>query len=134
MPKAGVNSQYFMAKIYDSPNWGTVIVRIESDGLIYDGVGMFAKCIGRFDSKGYVYNGIGIFGKLVGRFDSDSKVYDDVGMFGSFIGRVESDGRVYSTGLTIHSPRAYIPRASLRDFAKLTWRKIQMAYVSGADS
>jgi hypothetical protein len=51
-----------MGKIYDSPNWGTVIGRIESDGLIYNGVGMFAKCIGRVDSKDNVYDGIGIFG------------------------------------------------------------------------
>jgi hypothetical protein len=44
-----------MGKIYDSPTWGTVVRRIENDGLVYDGIGMFASCIGRVDTKGYVY-------------------------------------------------------------------------------
>ena len=88
-----------MGKIYDSPTWGTVVGRIENDGLVYDGIGMLAPCIGRVDTKGYVYDGVGMFAKMVGRFDSGGKVYDDVGMFGSYVGRIESDGRVYDASV-----------------------------------
>lgn len=60
-----------MGRIYDSPNWGKVIGRIEGDGLVYDGIGISAKCIGRVDSDGYVYDGVGFLSKCIGRFDSD---------------------------------------------------------------
>jgi hypothetical protein len=92
-------SREVMGTIYDSPSWGEAVGRIEGDGLVYDGVGLFAKCIGRIDSKGQVYDGVGISSRCVGRFDSDGKVYDGVGMFASYVGRVDSDGKVYGTGV-----------------------------------
>ena len=89
------NSELEMGNIYDSPTWGTVVGRIESDGNVYDGVGMFSKHIGRVDSDGRVYDDVAMFGKCVGRVKNNGEVWTEGFLGGKCVGKVESDGRVY---------------------------------------
>lgn len=89
-----------MGNIYDSPTWGSVVGRIDDDGLVYDGVGMFAKCIGCVSSDGQVYDDIGIFGSRVGRFKSNGEVYNESGLFGgTMVGKVAPNGKVYDAAV-----------------------------------
>jgi hypothetical protein len=57
---------------------GEVIGRIDGDGLVYDGVGISAKCIGRVDSDGYVYDGVSFLSKCIGRFGKVKKSEHDL--------------------------------------------------------
>jgi hypothetical protein len=51
-----------MGKIFDKPDLGEVIGRVDDDGLVYDGIDISAKYIGRVNSDGYVYDGISVLG------------------------------------------------------------------------
>ena len=86
-----------MGKIYDWQTLAPPIGRIETDGKVYDGVGMYANLIGRVDGDGSVYVAETFDEKLVGRVETDGSVYAEAHFGGGIaVGRVETSGKVYN--------------------------------------
>lgn len=93
--KAISNDWISMGNIFDSPSWGRIVGYINSEGEVYDGVGMMATRLGRVKSNGDVYNDSGLFGTRVGKVANDGKVYTDGFLGGTCVGMVESNGKVW---------------------------------------
>jgi len=91
-----VNSANGTTMIYDSSFGGSIIGRLESDGLVYNS-SFGGSCIGKVDASGFVYNS-SFGGSLLARVQSDGKVFS--GNFGgNLLGSVDSNGSIHTPNL-----------------------------------
>lgn len=72
---------------------GNVILEVDDNGNIYTpGAFNSRDYVGRVDNNGHVYKGMGIYETYVGRIDSNGNLYDNSAFGGNYAGRIDENG------------------------------------------